>query len=126
MRDVKAILKGKRPGHSFSDFHRLLSVLPRTVLQAGDDKREQRIFYVKLSNELKDLAKLRLPINVLYERHIFEFKKLAPSEDAKMTEEEKKLMERDTVFSFKDPRLRHLNSNFKRDELQVEFVEFGN
>lgn len=31
LRDVKSIVKGKRPGHAFSDFHRLLSVLPRTV-----------------------------------------------------------------------------------------------
>jgi hypothetical protein len=77
---VKAILKGKRPGHTFSDFHRLLSVVPRTVLQAGEDKREQRIFYAKLSNELRDLAKLRLPINVLYERHVLEIKKLVPSD----------------------------------------------
>ena len=53
-----------------------MGVVPRTVLQAGEDKREQRIFYVKLSNELKDLAKLRLPINVLYERHVLELKKL--------------------------------------------------
>ena len=30
------------------------------------------------------------------------------------------------MFTFKDPRLRHLNNNFKRDELQVEFVDFGN
>lgn len=81
---------------------------------------------MKLSNELKDLAKLRLPINVLYERHVLEFKKLLAVEDTKMSEEEKKAMERDAVFTFKDPRLRHLNSNFKRDELQVEFVEFGN
>jgi hypothetical protein len=81
LRDVKAILKGKRPGHSFSDFHRLMGVVPRTVLQAGEDKREQRIFYVKLSNELKDLAKLRLPINVLYERHVLELKKLVSAGD---------------------------------------------
>jgi hypothetical protein len=126
LRDVKAIQKGKRPGHSFSDFNRLLSVLPRTVLQAGEDKREQRIFYVKLWNELKDLAKLRLPINILYERHVLEFKKLVTTEETKMTEEEKKAMERDTVFSFKDPRLRHLNKDFKREELQVDFVDFGN
>lgn len=84
---------------------------------------------MKLSNELKDLAKLRLPINVLYERHVLEFKKLVPVEGgdaAKLSEEEKKAIERDAVFTFKDPRLRHLNSNFKRDELQVEFIDFGN
>jgi hypothetical protein len=83
---------------------------------------------VKLSNELKDLAKLRLPINLLYERHVHEFKKLVPAGEqvAKMSEEEKKMMERDEVFTFKDPRLRHLNNNFKREELQVEFVQFGN
>jgi hypothetical protein len=34
-----------------------------------------------------------------------------------LSEEEKKMLERDTVFTFKDPRLRHLNNNFKRDEL---------
>ena len=58
-----------------------MGVVPRTVLQAGEDKREQRIFYVKLSNELKDLAKLRLPINVLYERHVLELKKLVSAGD---------------------------------------------
>ena len=83
---------------------------------------------MKLSNELKDLAKLRLPINLLYERHVHEFKKLVPAGEqvAKMSEEEKKMSERDEVFTFKDPRLRHLNNNFKREELQVEFVQFGN
>ena len=116
---MKSLVKGKRPGHAFSDFHRLLSVLPRTVLQAGEDKREQRVFYVKLSNELKDLARLRLPLNLLYERHVLEFKKLVPAGEAvaKMSEEEKKISERDEVFTFKDPRLRHLNSSFQREEL---------
>ena len=84
---------------------------------------------MKLSNELKDLAKQRLPINLLYERHVIDFKKLTlvgGGDTAKLSEEEKKAIERDTVFTFKDPRLRHLNTNFKREELQVEFIQFGN
>ncbi len=31
---------------------------------------------MKLSNELSDLAKLRLPVNVLYERHVIDLKKM--------------------------------------------------
>jgi Ca2+-binding EF-hand superfamily protein len=29
------------------------------------------------------------------------------------------------VFAFKDPRLRHLNKGFKREELQVSFIQFN-
>jgi hypothetical protein len=29
------------------------------------------------------------------------------------------------VFAFKDPRLRHLNKDFKREELQVSFMDMG-
>lgn len=32
----------------------------------------------------------------------------------------------DSMFSFKDPRLRHLNPNFKREELQVPVFESVN
>ena len=40
-------------------------------------------------------------------------------------EERKKQDEADAVFEFKDPRLRHLNKHFKRDELQVSFSNFA-
>jgi hypothetical protein len=43
-----------------------------------------------------------------------------------MTEEEKKAIQLDSVFAFKDPRLRHLNKNFKREDLHMDFVDFNN
>ena len=77
------------------------------------------MFYVKLSNELKDLARLRLALNLLNGRQVLEFKKLVPAGEAvtKMSEEEKKISKRDEVFTFKDPLLRHFNSSFQREEL---------
>jgi hypothetical protein len=33
--------------------------------------------------------------------------------------------EADSIFEFKDPRLRHMNKHFKRDELQVSFSGFS-
>ena len=42
-----------------------------------------------------------------------------------MTVEEKNQLDSENVFDFKDPRLRHLNKSFKREELQVSFIDFG-
>jgi len=49
-----------------TDFHQLLQVIPRTAPAPGETKKEVRILYQKLSDELLDLAKLRLPLNLLY------------------------------------------------------------
>jgi hypothetical protein len=38
--------------------------------------KEVRIFYQKLSNELRDLARLRLPLNLLYRRHTVQITQL--------------------------------------------------
>ena len=42
----------------------------------------------------------------------------------KDSEQEKKRQELDSIFAFKDPRLRHLNKDFRREELQVSFPDF--
>jgi hypothetical protein len=113
---VPAIEKGKKEGHIYSEFHRLIDVIPRTQPGAKENNpKEIRVFYVKLSNELKDLARLRLPLNLLYKRHVVDIAALkAPNTS---NPEEMKKLEADSVFAFKDPRLRHLNKNFKREEL---------
>jgi hypothetical protein len=64
-------------------------------------------------------------LNTLYQRHVIDITKLKTTTAQDLTEEEKKAMEAETVFAFKDPRLRHLNKDFKREELQVNFVEFA-
>jgi hypothetical protein len=117
--DVPAMHKGKRPGEYVTDFHKLMNVVPRSVLNVGDDQKDQRVYYLKLANELTDLAKLRLPVNVLYERHVIDIKKMASIRgfEENLSEENKKEADHDSVFTFKDPRLRHMNKNFKREEL---------
>jgi hypothetical protein len=40
-----------------------------------------------------------------------------PAGTIAISEEEKKQIQVDNVFAFKDPRLRHMNKNFKREEL---------
>ena len=55
-----------------TDFHQLMQVIPKTAPAPGDLKKEIRIFYQKLSNELNDLAKLKLPLNLLYKRHVID------------------------------------------------------
>jgi hypothetical protein len=47
------------------------------------------------------------------------------ADTAKLSEEEKKQLATDNIFAFKDPRLRHMNKNFKREELQIGSVDFN-
>ncbi len=44
----------------------------------------------------------------------------------KMSEEEKNQAAAESVFAFKDPRLRHMNKNFKREDLYAAGIEIGN
>ena len=73
--------------------------------------RPVRIFYVKLCNELSDLALLALPINMIYER--FE-PPLMMKKPKAMSVEEKEHAE---LFNFQDPRLQHLKTDFSRKAL---------
>lgn len=102
------------------EFDRLVESCPRTAPKPGDSDKEVRILYFKLYNEMKDLARLRLPINLLYNRNIIELERLKPIAGV-----DEKQIEADSIFAFKDPRLRHLNKGFKREELQVSFIEFA-
>ncbi|TNV74030.1 hypothetical protein FGO68_gene14997 [Halteria grandinella] len=119
MRDVPAIQREANDEQTSHEFERLVEACPRTAPKAGDLESEVRIFYDKLYDEMRDLARLRLPINILYTRNIIEFNRLTqPQENAQQ-------QEKDSVFAFKDPRLRHLNKGFKREELQVSFIDFA-
>lgn len=53
LQDVQGILRGnKQPGLGVSEFHRLMLVVPRTSLAQGETKKDVRILYQKLSDEL--------------------------------------------------------------------------
>lgn len=85
------------------EFDRLIQALPRTGVK---QQEEERIYYMKVHNELTDLARLRLPLNLLYKRHVITIKRLEESAATPEDEQQRKL---DSVFAFKDSRLRHLN-----------------
>eukprot|EP00347_Sterkiella_histriomuscorum_P022899 403336739 len=69
-----------------------------------------------------DLARLKIPFNLLYQRHKYDIEKL-PQPD--LTQKEVKHQhETYAMFAYKDPRLRHLNKNFKREELQIHNIDF--
>ncbi|CDW73821.1 UNKNOWN [Stylonychia lemnae] len=102
----------------FQEIDLLIIVAPRTSVG------ESRILYKALSNELRDLAKLRIPLNLLYQRHKYIIPTL-PATDL-TNEEDQKKHDMESLFEYKDPRLRHLNKNFSREELQVRNLDFVN
>ena len=81
--------------------------------------QETRIFYVRLANELNDLAALEIPINLLYDRHD---PPLETPKDSRTAQEK----ESQQIFAFLDPRLHHLKINFTRESLQLQRVSFVN
>ena len=66
---------------------------------------------------------MRLPISFLYERYVYKVHKieLVNQEDPNV----KKKFDIDDMFKYKDPRLRHLNENFKKEELHLDIIDFG-
>jgi hypothetical protein len=109
LRDVPAIQANN--DEERDEFERLVEACPRFP----DRDEGVRILYDKLYNELRDLARLRFPINMLYTRNTINPLSQPVSQDA----------EADSIFAFKDARLRHLNKGFKREELQVSFLQFA-
>ena len=82
---------------------------------------EVRIFYVRLANELNDLAMLEIPINLLYDRHDPPVKEKKEPIDTRSAEQK----ETSALFAFNDPRLQHLKVNYTREHLQPENVNFA-
>ena len=67
---------------------------------------------------------MKIPLNLIYERFKYFVPKLG-GVGKEPTPEEMKKQEMDKIFSFKDPRLRHLNKGFRREEQQVREVDFA-
>jgi hypothetical protein len=80
LKDVPAIQRDADVDMTSHEFERLVEACPRTDPKPGASEKEVRILYFKLGNELKDLARLRLPINLLYTRNIMEFNRFKQPE----------------------------------------------
>jgi len=93
------------------EMEELMLVVPRT------SDKDERVLYKRLSDELRDLARLKLPLNFLYERHFIQVQKVPVRYFPDQNTQQK--FDIEEMFSYKDPRLRHLNESFKRKELQV-------
>ena len=84
-------------------------------------EQEVRIFYIRLANELNDLAALHIPCNLLYDRFDPVIDHLAPVDNRSAKEKESA-----AAFSFQDPRLMHLKPNYTREQLQLSNISFVN
>ena len=84
-------------------------------------EQEVRIFYIRLANELNDLAALHIPCNLLYDRFDPVIEHLEPVDNRSAKEKESA-----AAFSFQDPRLMHLKPNYTREQLQLNNISFVN
>jgi hypothetical protein len=62
-------------------------------------------------------------LNFLYERYIYKGTNLKSSSLKDPLAQSK--LDVEEMFSYKDPRLRHLKEGFRKEELHVKLIDFG-
>ena len=96
-----------------TEFDFLIDACPKIMVKNKKGEKEYFILYKVLANEMKDLARLKIPLRNLYDRFLYD-------KDKPQREQTK---EKDLIanVNHKDKRLQHLNNGYKRSDVLKQF-----